>query len=233
MKIVSLNVRHGGGPRSSQILDWLFAQSADIIMLSEWRTNASGASLKAAIEGKEYMCFATERTGANGLLFASKHPFSALRLTPSVSSTGEIIAADLEAGTRILCCYFPQKKAKKPFFEMCLDQAVQTQTPLLLIGDLNTGRNEIDLEQGATKFDCADQFVALTDGVGMIDLWRRSNGSSAQEWTWRSIKNGFRIDHALANAALISSAPRTRCWYDHSTRTDGLTDHSGMIVEVA
>jgi len=74
--------------------------------------------------------------------------------------------------------------AKKPFFDVFLEQAANVQTPLLLIGDLNTGRNDIDLQAGATKFSCADQFVELTSGAVMIDLWRQSNGNDAREWTW-------------------------------------------------
>jgi exonuclease III len=122
--------------------------------------------------------------------------------------------------------------AKKPFFEVFLEQASCVQVPLLIIGDLNTGRNDIDLEPGAAKFSCADQFIELTKSGGMIDLWRQSNGAEAREWTWRSSKNGFRIDHAFGNKALISSAAAINCSYDPSTRLNGITDHSGLIVEV-
>jgi exodeoxyribonuclease-3 len=233
MKVVSLNIRHGGGKRLRQIMAWLNAQHADFILLTEWRANASGAFLKAALEDNGYISFGEARdSAANGVLVSAKRPFSTSRLTPKVSTNGEIIAADLENGVRILCCYFPQLLAKKPFFDVCLEQASEMKTPLLLVGDLNTGRNDIDLEEGATKFACANQFVELTNSAGMIDLWRQSNGPETREWTWRSQKNGFRIDHAFGNQAFISSAPTTKCWYDHSTKTDDLTDHSGMIVDV-
>jgi exonuclease III len=125
---------------------------------------------------------------------------------------------------------FPQLAEKRPFFDVCLKQATGLAKPLLLVGDLNTGRNDIDLEQGATKFSRADQFDHLTSRSGMIDLWRKSNGFDAREWTWRSHKSGFRIDHALGNAQLESHSPATACWYDHSPRICGLTDHSALII---
>ena len=207
-------------------------QFADFILLTEWRSNASGAFLKVALENAGYIAFCETRSAtANGILVAAKRAFSTSRVTPPNSPNGEIVAADLD-GLRILCGYFPQLDAKKPFFDVCLEQAAKVKSPLLLIGDLNTGRNDIDLEAGATKFSCADQFVELTESAGMIDLWRQSNGYVAREWTWHSQENGFRIDHAFGNRALISSASAIKCSYDPSTRDDGLTDHSGMIVDI-
>jgi len=233
MKIVSLNIRHGGGNKTAKIAAWLRAQSADLILLTEWRSNDSGTSLKEAIESAGYISFGeTRSTAADGILVAVKYPFSTSRLTPPSSPKGEIVAAEL-AGLKILCGYFPQGDAKKPFFDIFLEQAASVQTPLLLIGDLNTRRNDIDLEAGAAKFSCANQFIELTDKAEMIDLWRQSNGADAREWTWRSSKNGFRIDHAFGNKALLASASAIKCSYDPSTRDGGLTDHSGVIVDIA
>lgn len=232
MRFVSLNIRHGGGTRSPEILKWLDSKSADFILLTEWRKNANGLLLKAAIETKGYSTVGKSGgASSNGLLVASNCPFTTLDLTPEASPNGEILAADLDIGLRVLCCYFPQLEAKRPFFDVCFDQAARIAAPLLLLGDLNTGANDHDLEQGATKFACSDKFVELTHHAEMTDLWRHSNEPSAQEWTWRSSKNGFRIDHAFGNQAFISSGSGIRCWYDHSTRASGLTDHSGIILD--
>jgi hypothetical protein len=47
----------------------------------------------------------------------------------------------------LLGCYFPQRMAKAPFFERCAQIAVQeTRQPLLMIGDFNTGRNDLEIE---------------------------------------------------------------------------------------
>lgn len=233
MKLVSLNIRHGGGTRILPILGWLKAQLADVILLTEWRANANGLRLKRDLEETGYMCLGDSRgPAANGLLIASTHPFQMQGLTPQTSANGTILAADLENGLRILCCYFPQRDAKRPFFSTCLDQAAQFDRPLLIIGDLNTGNNATDLEAGGAKFSCSDQFDKLTEDAGMVDLWRSSNGAHAREWTWHSSKNGFRIDHAFGNQMLISSNPNIKCWYDKSTMENGLTDHSGMILKL-
>ena len=47
----------------------------------------------------------------------------------------------------VLAAYFPQLQAKAPFFAACMTIAANhTDVPLLLIGDLNTGCNESDIE---------------------------------------------------------------------------------------
>jgi hypothetical protein len=38
----------------------------------------------------------------------------------------------------------------------------ETQQPLVMIGDFNTGRNDLDVEGSGTRFDCADQFIGLS-----------------------------------------------------------------------
>ena len=64
----------------------------------------------------------------------------------------------------------------------------------------------------------------------MHDLWRRSNGPNAQEWTWLSHRhNGFRFDHAFANAAFVDWAD-TRCQYDHTPPPARGTDHSALAI---
>jgi exodeoxyribonuclease-3 len=104
-------------------------------------------------------------------------------------------------------------------------------SPLLAIGDFNTGRNDLDIEGNGTRFDCADQFIALHEQAGLIDLWRFRHGER-REWTWRSSKNGFRIDHAFGNQAFINRFPTYRCEIDHEPRLLGLTDHSVIVIDL-
>jgi len=40
MKIVTLNIRHGGGTRVPVILEYLDSQNGDVIVLTEFRENA-------------------------------------------------------------------------------------------------------------------------------------------------------------------------------------------------
>lgn len=233
MLVLSLNIRSGGGGRVGALHDWISTKSPEVVVLSEWRNNRSGEIMRTALLQQGFVVNAAVRPepGANGLLIAARHSFTMRRVTPPSSLKGELALVDLECGVRVLAGYFPQLRAKAPFFEQCLAEAATcSDRPLLLIGDLNTGRNDLDIEGSGAPFACADHFLRLQDQIGLIDLWRAEHGDR-RDWTWRSRVNGFRIDHALANPLLVNRYPALRCSLDHQPRVDRLTDHSAIVVE--
>jgi exonuclease III len=97
--------------------------------------------------------------------------------------------------------------------------------------DLSTGAQHVDRSASGTCFSLAERFDELSSKSGLVDLWRRSNGSDTREWTWISNgRNGFRIDHAFGNEAFIRLAEPS-CFYDHRVRKENITDHSALIVD--
>lgn len=139
---------------------------------------------------------------------------------------------EIVGGVSLVNVHIPVKTGKRPFFDALIRMAKESSNrPLLAIGDFNTGSHAHDRE-GGYRFACEDDFRALSSHAGLIDLWRRQH-HDRRDWSWHSGKNGFRIDHAFANAALLERYPLTVTKYDHSTRYDRLTDHSAMIVELS
>jgi exonuclease III len=201
------------------------------VVLPEWRNNPSGERIKARLSDaglKTVVARADARV--NGLLLASPAVSGWRYMTPLGTTKGELILIDFD-GLRILGCYFPQGRAKAPFFQQCIDLARGTKdVPFVVIGDLNTGRNDLDIEGTGARFYCADLFVALSEQAGLRDLWRACNRDHRQ-WTWCSRVNGFRIDHAFGNTAFTERFPAFRCFIDHEPREAKLTDHSAIILE--
>ena len=233
MKILSLNIRHGGGQNAQALLDWSLGKTPDVLVLPEWRNNSSGRLILKALEHQGFTTASAcrENPRANGILIATKYEFKSQRITSEASDYGELLLAEFSLGFRILAGYFPQGKLKAPFFQLCLDEAGRArEVPVLLIGDLNTGRNDLDVEADGTPFHCADLFESLESRGGLIDLRRATNGK-LQEWTWRSKSNGFRIDHAFGNKCLLAHAGPIRCHYDHTPRNIKITDHTALFVE--
>jgi exodeoxyribonuclease III len=102
--------------------------------------------------------------------------------------------------------------------------------PLIVISDLNTGNQSLDRSEPGARFHCTEHFDALSKDVGLIDLWRLTQGGEAREYSWLSTPgNGFRIDHAFANDIYLRQM-RPVCHYDYNTRLRKLTDHSALIV---
>jgi len=68
--------------------------------------------------------------------------------------------------------------------------------------------------------------------AGWIDLYRQQHGEDAREFTWISPRSqrGFRYDHALAGSAVADRL--TGFTYDHKVRESGLSDHSGLVLEL-
>jgi exodeoxyribonuclease III len=231
-RIVSLNIRHGGGGRANRLADWIIGQAPFAAVVTEWRDNASGQQIRSSFSSAGLDSFSTGRgPRINTTLLAARSFAYSEIITPPNSFKGDLVLMRLDR-LAILGCYFPQRMAKAVFFERCMEIALrESLQPLLVIGDFNTGRNDLDVDGAGTPFDCADQFIGLTELAGLADLWRFRHGER-REWTWRSAKNGFRIDHAFGNEAFVSRFPNYRCEIDHEPRLIGLTDHSAVVLDL-
>jgi exonuclease III len=64
-----------------------------------------------------------------------------------------------------------------------------------------------------------------------VDAWRARNGK-AREFSWISPRSGhgFRYDHALLSPPLNQQVRAVR--YLHQLREEGLSDHSGLVLEL-
>jgi exonuclease III len=207
MRVVSLNLRHGGGARIPSICQYIESLEPDIFVASEHRQGTAlstelielGLRTQVAGIGKK-----------NSVLVAAK-----IDGQPITHDPQRLIG--LQFGWfSVLGTYFPQKHEKRRLFQYLLGNPPSDRT--LLIGDFNTGEHFKD-EHGKT-FYCADLFARLTE-VG----WDRIN---PHEPSWLSAAgNGFCIDHAFIWGGLSGTAT-----YDHVTRDQGISDHSALIVEL-
>jgi len=229
VKIVSLNIQHGGGKRVERIVGYLDHQSADVIVLTEFRENANARSLRSALATLGYQHFAAASIDPrmNSVCIFSKQPFIPCtypKLTKSDRS--RIVSVQFEKLT-VLGVYFSQNKAKSSLFNFLLERGCDPlESEHMFLGDFNTGIPGLD-EKGKT-FQCADQFAALSTS-GLIDSWRSRNAEK-REFSWFSnAGNGFRIDHAFSSPEADGQIQEV--YYDHEPRKQGVTDHSALIVE--
>lgn len=231
--LISLNIRAGGGKRVAALLGYLDGHDADTVVLTEWRDTPSGRAFAAWAAARGMLHAAVTDGGtANGVFIASRDAFTASSVTPEGDCPG-VLALARFADFTLLACYFPQLQAKAPFFARCAELAIaHAGRPFLLLGDLNTGNQVADRSEAAGPYACPEAFDDLVSRCLPHDLWRRTHGAEAREWSWLSHRgNGFRIDHALANTAFVEWG-RPVCGYDHHPRQHGWTDHSALIVRL-
>jgi exonuclease III len=234
MRLLSWNIRQGGGKRLDQIGMAIDSHDPDVVVLNEARARTIPLLAKTlAVSGLRYHEH-TSPTGIEyGTLIAARTPLRQLpRRGPSRILPHGLLEVELEDWCTIGGVYGPMVTPKHRRFwnSVVRHAAANVHRPYLFIGDFNTCEAGVDAYK--KPLAGSEQFVAIRD-AGFVDLWRRSN--STTEYTWFSFGragvplNGFRIDHALASPVLASQA--TSCRYSHGERETRISDHSMLIVE--
>ena len=225
MNIFALNIRQGGGKRLSALLERL--PDVDALVLSEYRDSENGKLVRRHLHNAGFDSIAfMQGSVRNGVLVAVKGEGTAAAL-------GSHACMIDFRGLRLCGVYMPQKEAKRPVYEMIMRDYADGARETIMIGDFNTRRADLDISE-KRRFYCVDMFAQLEER--MVEAWRHLH-PEAREYSWYSrahktgLEIGWRIDHAFLSPSLVSRL-RT-CEYDHRFRTTpGLTDHSGMLLEL-
>lgn len=243
MRIVSWNIRAGGGRRVEQIADQFRRWSPDIVALSEFRATAPSCWLGEALAG---LGLAHQRTTAdattaasNRLLVASRWPLRriAIRNAPELERW---LLVSVAAPRRFAlgAMHVPNRVTgrKYPYIDAVLALAQRWRGgPALLAGDTNCGRIGIDEESPAIN-EREDTWMADLVSAGWSDAFREVHGDK-RAYTWYSPNagNGFRLDQAFVNKTLRSQL--VAAYYEWGSskrgdRRDALSDHAALIVEL-
>jgi exodeoxyribonuclease-3 len=247
MRILALNLRAGGNAVSiPQVVRRAAYLDAEAAVFSEYRDNAAGVLLRAELEKIGLANQACTSSRGNGVLIASAEPFEALA-NPFGLSEDEYPHAVLFARfehLQMYGAYLPGQDRKRVHLR-CLIAAAKRHNEAgdiaMCIGDLNSGRNESDIEINLRSgrlldwFSTADLYAELERE--WTEAWANLHAEE-YEFSWypyrrdgASLGGGWRIDKAFVSPKLF---PRLRsAEYDHVFRLDGLSDHSGLVIELA
>jgi exonuclease III len=154
MKILSWNIRQGGGKRIDRIVDAIRSHAPDAVALIEYRSE-SGIELcrMLAERGWRYMESPAPTGRNNGVCVASQSPLLRRPDAPVPSESSiRWLDADLPLyGFGIGVLHIPGSStkhngaAKSRFWNAVLSAAESRRdTPFIFIGDLNTGAHRID-----------------------------------------------------------------------------------------
>jgi exonuclease III len=244
MRIVAWNIRAGGGRRADAIARQLLRWAPDVAALSEFRATAPSGTLESALaDSGLHHQLNTAHPGSptrNALLVASRWPLRRLRLrgAPSEPCRWLVVAVDAPLQLVLAAMHVPNRVGgrKYPFLEATLACARRWQLgPALFVGDTNSGRRGID-EEAAAFSEREEGWIDGLAGCGWADAFRHLHGDT-RAYTWYSPngRNGFRIDQAFVNEALLpclkgvahswAGAPRRR--------RDVLSDHAALLVDLA
>jgi exonuclease III len=231
MRLVTLNLRHGGGRRMPALLSALLGHAPDVLVLTEHRHNAASTTLREGLRaaGLRHQIASRDDARANHLLVAARRPLEAAPQRFLRFDQQRLLSVRVD-NMCLVAAHLPNLHAKLPHWEALLRLASSgRRIPTVYMGDFNTGHNVHDVEDGPFPFTASDQMEALL-ARDWVDAWRHTH-PHAREFTWFSHRGrGFRLDHAFLSP---TCAPRLRAaWFDHAVRETGATDHSALIVDL-
>lgn len=233
LRIVTLNIRHGGGRQIGPLTARLLGYDADLLVVTEFQSS-KGLTLIQALEAAGYETTHPDTDPKrNAVLIASRHrigekwPFDEY-LDPSHLWCVET------AGITVCAAYLPvYTEQRVPYWESLIGNAKRGGVNLIM-GDFNGGKNDLDRSPTGGKFSLPEMPDRLM-ATGYTDLWRDAHPGE-RDYSYYSSKgglpyNGFRIDFAFADSELARCL--IACTFDHTPRTLGETDHSALIVSLA
>jgi exonuclease III len=248
VRILALNLRAGGNATTiPQIVRRVAHRDAEVVVFSEFRDTVAGQLARGELEriGLSHQAF-TPATRGNGVLIAAAAPFTALP-NPFGFSDAEYPNAILLArfeGLQMYGVYLPGQDRKWPHLR-CLIAAAKRHNEAgdraLCIGDLNSGRNDADIEINVRSGRLRDEFSTAGLYHEFEEQWTEAWAylhPEQYEFSWYPLRRdpdyrsyaGWRIDKALLSPELLTTLEAAE--YDHVFRRDRLSDHSALVVDL-
>ncbi len=244
-RLIAWNIRAGGGRRIDAIAENIARWKADVVALCEFRATPPSMRLAEALaeQGLPYQLTTADprRAALNRLLVASRWPVSRLRMaaTPQPSSNWLPVRVQTPEPFAVGALHIPLASfsggAKYAFHDAVLRIVRRWRRgPALICGDTNSGRIGID-EESPVFNARTDGWMAAMECAGWHDAWRRLRGDE-RVYTWYSPNagNGFRLDQAFVNRALLPRLLNARYEWgmDGSTRRSSVSDHAALILDL-
>ncbi len=243
VKLVSWNIRAGGGKRAEGIVKQIDDWQADIVALSEFRgTEASQWIAKRLYESG----FTFQRTtvdlqnpAVNSLLVASRWPLRTVNLKHAPENPRRWLHVNVSSPqpVAVIAVHVPNRSSgyKYPFLDSVIDTISHWRgPPAIIMGDTNSGCIEIDEESPAFN-KIEDQWIKKMNQLAWQDAYRLLHGNR-RDYTWYSPngRNGFRLDQAFLHPSLHHRLKRfDYIWGgDTSIRREALSDHASIVMEI-
>ena len=246
MKIGTWNV-NGIRARLAQVQEWIVAERPDVVCLQEIKATPDQIpTVLCEMEG--YWCYWHGGKGYSGVgLHVSRDllPDRPQFAHPAFDYENRIVTVDLP-GVTVASVYVPNGGKDFPAkmqFLGALEQFVAARTsedmPLVICGDLNIARTDMDVHPKERKPSAVGQLPEereLLERIishNLVDTGRALDPANDQMFTWwapwRNLRQrniGWRLDYVLARTDLFERVARCVVQKDVGT-----SDHAPVIAE--
>jgi exodeoxyribonuclease-3 len=247
VKVATWNV-NGIRAREAQVLELIARERPDVLCFQEIK--APPARVPASLCGlADYHCLWHGETAYSGVGLHVRRELvrEVAFLHPPFDIETRIAAVELPDAT-VASVYVPNGgkdfAAKLRFLaamERWAADAAAAGKPLLVAGDLNVARTDVDVHAKERKPGVIGQREderALIEAIlahGLVDVGRAADPHNEGLFTywapWRNLRQrniGWRIDYVLASSALAARARRCAVLADFGT-----SDHAPVVAEFA
>ena len=246
-RIISWNIRAGGGKRAAGILAQLLKWKPHILGLSEFRGTAASQWLVAELAeaGLAYQLTSVNQAtpAKNALLLASQFALQPMTMPgmPKIPERWLLANVEMLPAVTLGLMHVPNYTAptlKYPYLDAVLKLVDAWDCgPGLMMGDTNCGKRGIDEERlSPPRFQRENDWIVDMEELGWVDAYRHKHGNR-REYTWYSHRNnGFRLDYSFCSPHLAPAVKAVRhAWGKDNTqpqRRDALSDHAAIIIDI-
>lgn len=254
-RFLTWNIQSGGGSRVPQMMREVDLLAPEILAFTEVKSS-NLAMLTNALEasGFDHIETPCPEKEVNSVLLASKIPFDAVKeeITHDQERWASVYIPSLDL--RVLCVHIPgapdhkfdsegrgmsgQKRKELLWYEVTRYATAHKDERVVIMGDLNTGLNEIDKTPNGTPFKLSENIRILRMDGKYVDTWRHLNPKT-RDYTWFTTRdgkdfNGFRLDYIWVSSPLRESIRSAQ--HIHHVRgkvSDGkLSDHAIVVADL-
>lgn len=244
MRIVSWNIRAGGGKRKDGIFAQLLAWQPEVIALSEFRGTPASQALVAQLAQAgwthQLQSIDRRRLATNSLLIAARHPLRQLKTRHAPRQPRRWLLARVLSPIPFVIgnMHIPNFNTgfKYPYHAAVLKVMQRwRQGPAFFVGDTNSGKSYIDDATGIF-WRREHEWMEAIEALGWVDAFRHLHGEK-RVYSWYSHRdNGFRLDQAFLNPKMMPALQAMRYEWGKSElepeRRDGLSDHAAILLEL-
>lgn len=227
MKLISWNVNGLRAVLKKGFLDFLEAESPDLVLLQEVKANREQVEHDFEAAGWEVYWNAAQKKGYSGVATLSRAPAISSRLgigEPEHDLEGRVLTTE-HPDFFLVNVYTPnaQDDLRRLPYRMTWDEAflaylkeLEKRKPVVFAGDLNVAHREIDLarpKQNRKSAGFTDEERAGFDRLlqaGFVDSFRHFHPDEPGHYTWWSFRGGarernvgWRIDYFCVSQAFL------------------------------
>jgi exodeoxyribonuclease-3 len=245
MKIATWNV-NGIRARYVQVQEWIERERPDVVCLQEIKATTDQVPAPLC-EMEGYWCYWHGGKAYSGVGLHVSRAVAANRPLfshPAFDYENRIVSAEV-GGVTVASTYVPNGGkdfvAKMGFLEAMEEYArtfEDSNRPLILCGDLNVARTDMDVHPKERKPRAIGQLpeeramIERIIGHGLVDVGRALDPDNDRLFTWwapwRNLRQrniGWRLDYVLASASLASKAISCPVQKDVGT-----SDHAPVVA---